>query len=221
MNKKICISFVSLFFVINNYAQNYYVVDVNTKEKISLANIKHLNKDIGIYSDLKGKFSKNFFKPSDSIKISHINYETLIIKIKNIKDTIFLNPKRNILDEIIVTNKKGIKKNIGYIKSKKILSWFIQPKSELVTLIKYTKKYNSSIIKKIFIPIGKSIVVKKNGKFKKEDPKFNTIFKVHLYSNANNKPDKEILSKPIIVKCNYLSKDIIETFSLSTRPLPI
>ena len=187
------------------YSQNsnYIILDSKTNEPIPYVAIKFLKTNKGVYSNDKGVFINN--EKKDSIQISHLNYSSKNIRLsEQSSETIYLNPILNMLDEIILEKNKSKEKIIGYVKKKKTLSWIIKPKTELTTLIKYSKKINASEIKKIFISIGKETLEKNKNLI------FNSVFRVNLYSNKNNKPDTSLINKPIIINVNQDSNNIIE-----------
>lgn len=191
--------------------QKYYVINSETNKPIPYVAIQDIESKSGFYTNDKGLFQINKEKINNSFQISHVNYSTKKTKLSKLEDNfIYLNPKLNILDEVVLKAGKTRERTIGYIKKKKTLSWFISPKTEVVTLIRYSKNIKSAIIKKILIPIGKKKLVKKKGVLKYEKTDFNSVFRVNLYSCISNKPNKRLLNKPIIVKCNKESKDIIE-----------
>ncbi|WP_299667696.1 carboxypeptidase-like regulatory domain-containing protein [uncultured Polaribacter sp.] len=193
----------SFFIHSQNSNKRYIIIDSNTNEPIPYVAIKFLKTNKGVYSNEKGEFIND--EKKDSIQISHLNYSARKIKLsEQSSEIIYLNPKLNVLDEIRIEKNKHKEKTIGFVKKKKNLSWFIKPKTELTTLIKYSKKINNSEIKKIVLPIGKKTLVK-NKKLS-----FNNIFRVNLYSNINNKPGVSLLKKPVIISINQDSKDIIE-----------
>lgn len=197
-----------LFIQSQTLNKKFIILDSDTKEAIPYVAVKFLNTDKGVYSNEKGIFVYKVIKGKDSIEISHINYSTKKLELSELSsETIYLKPTLNILDEIIVRENKYKEITIGFVKKKKTLSWFIKPKTELATLIKYSKKINDSEIKKIFIPIGKKTLSKNKETL---NSSFNNIFRVSLYSNVNNEPGIPLLEKPIIVKVNQNSKEIIE-----------
>lgn len=210
MNKIIYLIFFCSFFTITATCQSYQIRDVNTKDVIPFVNINVKDKKKGTYSNEYGVFNKDIFNVNDTILISHLNYNSLKIRVGNTKDTIFLTPKTEILKEVVLSKNKRKIKTVGYLKKNKNLSWFIQPQNELTTLIKYSEKYKEAYVSEIFIPIGKKIIRKNNGKIKKVTPKFSSVFKIHLYSNKNDLPFKKVLVKPIIVKCTHESEDILK-----------
>lgn len=98
-------TYLSLFLLQNTYAQmTGIIVDNETQQAIPYVNIftKIDNQVFGTVSDQNGKFSVNFnFK---TLFLSHINYEQ--IEILSLKDTVFLKPKNEILNEVVVMNKQ-------------------------------------------------------------------------------------------------------------------
>lgn len=209
--RRILIVFLFLNYTNINAQKTYKIKDTINNINIPYASIKIIGGKKGFYTNELGEFSSNYLTNVDSVEISHINYYSIILKVNKLKESIFLKPKKNLLDEIIIsTKKKSKQKTIGYIKKQKKLSWFIQPKSKLSTLIKLTKNYNEkSIIKSIQIPIGKKTIINDGKKFIKITPNFNSIFRVELFSNNNNKPNFSLLNEPIVINCNQNSNDII------------
>lgn len=88
-------------------AQNKGIVlDINTYKPIPYVNVyTTYNKGVfGTTSNTSGEFNVNFlFK---SLTFSHVNYEKSEILCDNLKDTIFLNPKTNLIGEVIISNKQ-------------------------------------------------------------------------------------------------------------------
>src|SRR5690606_28489374 len=77
---------------------NGIIIDSKTQEAIEFVNIGIQNKNKGTISNLDGKFSLKIPKElsNDSLTISHVNYETLKIPIRNIQNkTLSLEPKTN------------------------------------------------------------------------------------------------------------------------------
>jgi hypothetical protein len=201
--------FFTLLFITEANSQDIIVLDCKTKKTLSYVTIFNIKNKIGFYTNEKGSFSLADLK-SDSLYISHISYKTLNLKTSEIKDTIFLNPNLEILDEINIISGKSKEKTIGYIKKTKTLSWNIKEKTELATLINYKKKYKSAYIKKIYLPIGKLQLHLIDNKIKESYPNFKSIFRIHIYSNSNGSPGVEILDKPLVIECNEKTLDIIE-----------
>lgn len=185
------------------------ICDFQTKKIIPYSSIQFLGSKKGIYSNERGEFLLTRVK-CDSIIVSCIGYRATRLKVKGIKDTIFLKQNFEILEEVKLITGKSKDRKIGYIKKKKNLSWHIKKKTELATLIRYNKYYKDAYIKKIFIPISKEGVIKKGGIWKSYFPNFRSVFRVHLYSNSDGKPNESILKKPILIECDQNSNDIIE-----------
>lgn len=95
-------------------AQNKGIIlDIDTYKPIPYVNVyTTYNKDVfGTTSNTSGEFNANFhFK---SLTFSHVNYEKSEILCDNLKDTIFLNPKTNLIGEVVISNKQP--KWISYI----------------------------------------------------------------------------------------------------------
>lgn len=88
-------------------AQNKGVIlDIDTNKPISYVNIfsTYNNEVFGTTSNTSGKFNVSF--PFESLTFSHINYERCEILHQDLKDTIFLNPKTNLIGEIVISNKQ-------------------------------------------------------------------------------------------------------------------
>jgi hypothetical protein len=82
--------------------------DIANDEPIQRVNIKNVNTGLLISTSLDGLFSLDV-KKNDLIEITHISYETIRIRIKDDKKTMYYNlvmrPKTNRLMEIIVRDK--------------------------------------------------------------------------------------------------------------------
>lgn len=116
-------------------AQNKGIIlDIDTNKPISYVNIytTHNNVFFGTTSNASGEFNVNFvFK---KLTFSHINYEKSRILCNNLKDTIFLVPKTNFIDEVVISNKQPewiygileqfrVQRKKRYRKSEKIFSY--------------------------------------------------------------------------------------------------
>ncbi len=186
------------------------VVDSESKENLSYTAIQFLGNEFGFYTNKTGEFQLNEVK-SDSIIITHIGFFTKKINVEDIKDTIFLKSKPLILKEVVLHNKKPKEKKIGYNVKGENLSWHILSKTELTTLIKYNKEIENSYIKEIAIPINTEIFEEqKPGKWKKVSPEFESTFRVHIYSNKNNMPNKRLLESLITIECNQKTGNLIK-----------
>ncbi|TXD52140.1 MULTISPECIES: carboxypeptidase-like regulatory domain-containing protein [unclassified Polaribacter] len=103
--KKITL-FTLLFFSLAIFSQSkeFVLIDAISKEPIDLAQISYPELEIGSISNKDG--SIRIPLRENDIFISHINYneKTLSYKVFSKKDTLFLSPKENQLDEIVISN---------------------------------------------------------------------------------------------------------------------
>lgn len=207
IKKEIFKLFLFLYFSALS-AQEVVIVNSTTKEEIPYVAIQY-TKNIGVYTNNRGRFHLLKSK-SEHIKIYHIGYNDTIIKCSLVRDTIFFKKKIEMLDEIKIFSGKSKEKLIGYHKKRVSLFWSLKEKTELATLIKYKNNNKRTIIKKIFIPIDKMHLHSKKGKVIESYPNFSSIFRFHIYSNENGKPSSRLLEKPILIKCNQDTPDILE-----------
>lgn len=105
MKIKILLSIVLISQTIG--AQNKGIIlDTDTYKPIPYVNVfsTYSNEVFGTTSNTSGKFNVNF--PFESLTFSHINYEKSEILRQDLKDTIFLTPKTNLIGEIVISNKQ-------------------------------------------------------------------------------------------------------------------
>ena len=203
---------ITLFFSIKTYCQNTMtsiIVDIETKRPISYAGIEILENGTTIYSDGFGRFTIGL-NDDEKLKISHIGYTPMHVTKKLIGDTIFLKKQTIKIDEVVVFSGSFKERTIGYIKKKKTLRWHIKQQTQLATLIKYENKIKKAYIKKILIPISKNITRFKGGKFVKTSPDFQSVLRIHVYENKNEKPSRNLLIEPILVNCNQNTDEILK-----------
>lgn len=124
--KKLLLLFIFFFCVTIGSAQDKIymgatVVDVETNEPIPYVNIGFFEQGIGTVSDDEGHFKLSYsekeLKKFPSLQFSSIGYETLEIAFKEIQDLssykvlVYLTPKENDLDEIVLkTTKRNFEK---------------------------------------------------------------------------------------------------------------
>jgi hypothetical protein len=193
--KYICI-IIFLLFTNYFYSQDISVVIVDnvTNKIIPFCSINIINKNKGQFSNADGIFYLKSNK-TDSIQISHLGYKNLKIKISNIKDTIKLIQKSVLLDEIIISsNKNKQKKDIGFFNRDKYLTNYLRLNTEFITLI---KPENNSQINSIINEVKFRIKLNKDLL-----DSISPFFKLHIYENINNFPEKELLNEPILYFCS-------------------
>jgi len=188
MNKKylFLISHLILILYSQLYSQNIELKatlsDLKTKKAIPFANIGIFHKNIGTVSDQNGNFSIKIPKKyaEDSLKISHISYETIKVAINEIKkDTIFLKSSEKQLEEIFISNKKIKRKKIG-VKTHNPLLWAasISKKNDI---LETAQKISLKNIEKAKI-ISVRVFIRKGFEPKKYD------LRVNFYEDKFGKP---------------------------------
>ena len=182
-------------------AQNYTIIDSQSKELIPFAAIEILDKNEGFFTNEEGNFFLDTTE-SGKIKISCLGYNNLIIENKLMMDTILLTPKLESLSEVVVYSSKKETKTIGG-KSKNI-AWYLGQHDQLGILLKPQDNYKQSFIEEILIPTGKSAATTES-----KQKQFESIFRLHIFSNDNNQPNIPLLKSPIIVHCNEKSNKLL------------
>lgn len=193
-------------------SQKIVVVDSLTKNPVPFVAIKF--NENGFYTSQKGDFNLNQID-SDFFEISLLGYKKAKLKTENVKDTIFLTEEINLLDEVVLSNKKAFTKELKLSKSpKKFGSWVLQPKTEILTSIYPTEEIKNFYIEKINVEFAK---VKEKKELKNSNIK--AYVRLNLYEIENNKPSNSIYSsEPIDV--NSFEKDNI-TFDISNNFISI
>src|SRR6187551_2609399 len=98
--------FLSVFSYSQNFQINKIVVDKNTKEPIEYAEV--FNTESNSVTNNYGSFI--FSSTKNEINIKKLGYEDMQIKFDDFKgkDTIYMNPKMVLLDEVIISDYKPI-----------------------------------------------------------------------------------------------------------------
>jgi hypothetical protein len=207
---KVILFFLLFFHSAFSQQKKYVVLDEINGELLPFSTIKIVNKKIGVYGSELGVFElPKSVKPTDSLEVSYIGYKTHKLSYQNLKDTVFLVPQINELNEIIIYNDNWKTNIISKIKGKTI-DWYVGYNEELTTLVKPNINCNNCILKSITIPIGKKTVKVFEGKPKVIYPKFETNFELNLYSVVANEPSiVSLLNRPIIIKVNQDTSDEI------------
>lgn len=125
-------------------------VCINEKgEAIPYVNIGIKGKEIGTVSNKKGEFKLEYIKTlkPDTLRFSHLGYNSLDLDLNQIKDIIVLKENNELLEEVVVTGATKFKtKEVGTI-----------VKRELITLYSFSKGLGNEI--------GKVIKVNKNREY--------------------------------------------------------
>ncbi|PHS62541.1 MAG: hypothetical protein COB12_10450 [Flavobacterium sp.] len=176
--------FISYF----NYAQNVIVFDSLNKYNIPYVAIQYEKN--GLYTDEKGVF-KLIEITSDSLFINHYGYNSLKLAKKNLKDTIYLKPIVQKLEEVLIKNKyKTIV--IKQPKSTRFNGDFpISKKTEIISIVIPEKNIKNSIIKEISFKIKK---LNKSEIPENIEDKWSAVLRINIYNIENGLPVENIFS---------------------------
>ncbi len=169
------------------------MLDAITNAPIEFVNIGILNKNKGTITNINGVFTLMLLEKfqKDSLTISHINYHTIKTPIKNDNNlTIFLKPKTNKLEEVVISNKKKKYRKTG-VKSYNPLLW-----------LGAISKDNDIIenAQRIHIP-DKTVKVKYVNMYLRRGFKSDSSFiRINFYKNVDNAPGDKIIFENIIQK---------------------
>jgi hypothetical protein len=181
--------------VLSGISQNQ-IIDAESKEPVSYAHIKSINKLKGVISDYNGFFVlDSSFRELDSIVISCIGYDQELFLVRDIieKKVVELNPSTQNLSEVIVTAKKNKYqlKNLGITKKIK--------KTRFPDHVGTGKNGEE---KAVWIPNDYSIPgYLKNINIYVSDLGYpDAYFRIHVYAcnEFETKPDKELTRSNII-----------------------
>ncbi|MCX2838117.1 carboxypeptidase-like regulatory domain-containing protein [Salinimicrobium sp. MT39] len=196
MKKSISALVVSLCLSLSAFSQEIEIsgllIDSETNNPVEFANMGVVNKNKGTVSNLDGKFKIKFPKAfaSDSLTISHVNYQTVRIPIKTSKNLVIqLQPNENKLSEVIVTNRKKKNKKIG-VKSYNPLLWVSTISTEMDVI---------ESAKQIKIPNNKTVRVKDVNFYMRRGFEADSAYiRINFYENLDDRPGDRIIFKNII-----------------------
>lgn len=144
MKKIIQLLFLCFSFITFSQSKQFTIVDAVTKKPIDLAQIVYPDLELGSITNKEGNI-KIPLKEKD-IHISHVNYQSKTISFLEFvkKDSLFLKPKINSLDEVVIYN-LNIKEKITKILDKTFLKNYSTRKSIHKATYKETFKVNNSL----------------------------------------------------------------------------
>jgi hypothetical protein len=107
--KCLLVLLISILSILNLKAQSVssILVDANTKAPIAYASVVLKNKQ-GVISNEEGSFTlqlEGLIKATDSLFISCMGYENVRFSLSEVRDSIFIQGREIILNEVIVSNK--------------------------------------------------------------------------------------------------------------------
>jgi hypothetical protein len=196
MNKFLFALLIVVSFQVNgqNFNQKLIYDSINnTSVPFAIISEPPFNK--GFYADSTGLFNINM--QADSIMVSCAGYGVSKIKLSSKIDTVFINPSKEMLEEVTVYSNNynsDRSETMGFTKRSKI-SVQIPHGWELATLI---KPENTDMV---------GVVDKVNLKLKNANEK--PLFRIHFYENNRGTPGSEIsFSNKIIKADNRFNKKL-------------
>lgn len=192
--KKLLLIIITTFTTLVLSQEKIQIIDAQTQIPISFATIT-FGEGLGGFTDEKGYFT---FDKKQSFSVSMLGYQTLSVSESDFRNNIALEVEPILIDEIVVSNKKGKQKIVRqkpYWKNSTWLdSYTPQIGNEIAVLIPNDKKQNM-ILSKIIIPVATNpmrIFDKNKNPFISRDNFPYTIIRIQFYKNENNSP-KELL----------------------------
>ena len=103
------IAFFLTFFIPQSFAQSYSfkgkIIDADSKEPLAFVSISILSSKRGTVSDIDGNFSITIYNSEDTLRLTYLGYEPLLIFPKERKDLFIAKMKKDalFLNEITIT----------------------------------------------------------------------------------------------------------------------
>jgi len=198
---------VLIFFVFQTLtgftqvSQRLVVSDAVSRKGIPYATVKVLNKPDGTYADSLGRFEVKT-KANDSLLLTCVGYVSIIVVYQ--RDTIFLDPVVVDLGEVKVRSKKSKEYAVGLADSKR---------NETLFLCGNVNVENSLMIK---IPDFFTYYRIKGVQFNAKHENGIAPVRLHIYTQGKDgMPDKELLSKDVIINKYLKSNGQIDLSSLN------
>lgn len=176
--------------VVNGYSQSIVIVDSITKEPIPYVIVKYNHE--GFYTDINGRILID--NNIDSIYISHLQYASKHIAFEH-TDTIWLKPKIELLEEIIITRKNKKTEIIKPTKiAKNLPSFPITENLELLMKVSPNAKLIDKVLEELSFEFR---TTSGNGL----TDSLKAAFRVNLYDIKNNIPKSVLFSSnPLLIK---------------------
>ncbi|HZW63186.1 MAG TPA: hypothetical protein VFF15_06045 [Flavobacteriaceae bacterium] len=214
-----------LFYFLANFVQSQTrVLDRQTREPISFATVSFGNGN-GTFADDEGLFlfTKKLYSDVDSLHISSLGYKGLSIAAIHLKDTLFLDPKIDKLEEVFLRVKINRpfeeEKLKPYLDDDYYKCWLPTVESEIAVYFANKSPKKDTQISSVHIPIAlESVDWKKRKKANAEKKSFSTLFKVNFYENKNNLPGENLNSQNIVFRVTEKNGDM---FTLDVLPYAI
>lgn len=167
-------------------AQTIFIKDKFTKEEVPYAIIKL--DSLAFYTNVNGSLdisNQNF----EYIWITHLNYEDQKINANSLSDTIWLEPKENYLDEIIIRDFSKKKKK--HLKTpSKFLNDLLITGTETVSCLRPKKNLENTIVSSFIFIISENKNLNNPQKLKD----LSISLRLNFYSSENLKPIENVNS---------------------------
>lgn len=146
MKRIITITILFYNLLLFSQSKEFVLIDETTKEPIDLVQVSYPTLEIGSISNADGKIRIPLKK--ENLLVSHINYveKTLTYAVFIKKDTLFLTPKTNQLDEVIIYN-IDLKAKIANILNHTYLKNYSTEKSINKSTYNETFRVNDSLVR--------------------------------------------------------------------------
>lgn len=211
--------FLFLAILVTNFYFSQIVIGnlISNEDNIPIkfAKIGFENIEKGTFSDEKGNFSIDLtnIDKNSTIKIEVAGFETYKNSVSKFIQTspiiIALNPKTISIQEVVVSGKKYISKNLGFNSKSKNIHLDYLSKDSQTAINKYSKEELEKPQAEVAVPIrskSKTKINKININFAKFDVSKPIPAKFIIYSEQDGKPDKILNSEDILF---YISNENI------------
>lgn len=205
-----------LFLLISTISFGQITIqDKKTMEPVSFATISFGNGN-GIFADEDGKFvfTKKRYSDIDTLTISSVGYKGLKITTENLPLKLLLEPKTDLLEEVIVQVKPKGKFKLRKIKpvlhDDYFKCWLPTIESEIAVYFPNDEKRTKQITK-LFLPIkAEASDWSKRKKANSKKRSFSTLFKVKFYENNNGFPGEILSYEKVVFRVTQESEAVFE-----------
>ncbi|MDC3388187.1 carboxypeptidase-like regulatory domain-containing protein [Flavobacteriaceae bacterium] len=212
----ICNPYLFLFLFITSLSYGQITIqDKETKEPISFATISFGNGN-GLFADEEGKFvfTKKQYSDIDTLTISSVGYKGIKITTENLPLKLLLEPKTDLLEEVIVQVKPKGKFKLRKIKpvlhDDYFKCWLPTIESEIAVYFPNDEKRTKQITK-LFLPIkAEASDWSKRKKANSKKRSFSTLLKVKFYENNNGFPGEILSYEKVVFRVTHESEAVFE-----------
>ncbi len=211
--KKIIIAL--LIFWVNISLAQTTILDSISSQPVSFATISFGNGN-GIFADDEGKFTftKKLYSDIDSLFISSLGYKDLKLTTTNLKDTLYLVPFSDQLEEVIVTAKPTGKFKVVTLKptdhNDYYKCWLPTIESEIAVFFPNTDDKPKRLTK-VLLPIKTEVKDwKKRSNSKQEKRPFSTLFRVQFYESNKGLPGDVLTYEKVLFIATQDTKPVFE-----------